>query len=92
MVQVNESAGLMYMGVKRRHDAFYAFITRDLEHTGLEMDLIVKDGEDRYKSVKFRHRYYKSEDFELTFEAAMEHHHKQDHKHLSGSDNRQKAD
>lgn len=60
------------MGVRRKHDVFEPFITRDLNRTGLVIDLIVKVGEDRYKSEKFRHCYYSSADFELTFEAAME--------------------
>jgi hypothetical protein len=44
------------------------YLAKTFEATGVIQDEIVKIGDDRFKSLKFRHTYYRSSDFKYTFE------------------------
>ena len=60
------------MKLRMKIDSFTVFVAKNFETTGIYQDEIVKIGDDRFKSIKFRHTYYTMADFNYSLEEAEE--------------------
>ena len=60
------------MKLQMKIDSFTVFVAKNFETAGIYQDEIVKIGDDRFKSIKFRHTYYTMADFNYSLEEAEE--------------------
>ena len=53
-----------------RDKSFTVFVAKNFETAGIYQDEIIQIGENRYRSIKFRHTYYTPGDFNYSLEEA----------------------
>lgn len=58
------------MKISRTKETITVFIAKNFETAGIYQDEIIQIGEDRFRSIKFRHTYYKPADFNYSLEEA----------------------
>jgi len=58
------------MKISRKQEALIVFVAKNFETAGIYQDEIIKVGEDRFRSIKFRHTYYTPADFNYSLEEA----------------------
>jgi hypothetical protein len=51
------------MKTSKNKDTRFVFVAKNLETAGVIEDEVVKVGDDKFKSIKFRHTYYTESDF-----------------------------
>lgn len=60
------------MKLEMRSASFTVFVAKNFKIAGIYQDEIIKIGEDKFRSIKFRHTYYTPEDFNYSLEEAEE--------------------
>jgi len=58
------------MKLLERDKSFVVFVAKNFKTAGIYQDEIVQVGENRYRSIKFRHTYYTPADFNYSLEEA----------------------
>ncbi len=58
------------MKLQMKSKSFTVFVAKSFETLGIYQDEIIQIGEDRYRSIKFRHTYYTLADFNYSLEEA----------------------
>jgi hypothetical protein len=54
----------MLMGTSQKKDTRIVFLVRDRDSLDVVIDEVIKVGEDKFKSIKFRRTFYKEADFD----------------------------